>query len=78
MKYIRFRTKNNIVIAKCDNKPIHVEEREFKDLNGDFAICEFHGDLPKHDILRVANVQQKTNENNETYLTCDLIASFIR
>lgn len=59
--YIRFRTNNNRVIAKCKNKPINVEEREFTNLNGDFAIAEYNGEIPQHDYLTVTGVQEKTD-----------------
>lgn len=59
--YIRFRTNNNRVVAPCYNKPIQVEEREFTDLNGVFAIAEYNGEIPKGDYLEVFNVQVKTD-----------------
>ena len=57
--YIRFRTNNNRVIALCDNKPI-VEDREFKDLNGVFAVAEFYGEIPQGDYLTVVSTREET------------------
>lgn len=57
--YIRFRTNNNRVIAKCKTKPINVEDREYKDLNGNCAIAEYNGEIPQGDYLTVENVQEK-------------------
>ena len=91
MRYIRFNTKTNKIIAVCKNKPLGIAESEFTSLDGDFAIAVFDGEFPKGPCLSVSNVCLKDhtwfepnldNESNEaviektrTYISCSVVAS---
>ena len=73
MKYIRFNTQTKKVVAVCIEKP-PVNDSEFINLSGEYAVAEFNDEVPKGDYLTVGDAQIKI-DNSRNYIACSLITN---